>query len=72
MRPIPYARQSISPEDIEAVARVLRSDWLTQGPAIERFEQAVAATCGAAHAVAVSNGTADQTHSMFHTLFHET
>lgn len=58
MSAIPYARQNISEADIEAVVRVLRSDWLTQGPAIERFEQAVAAYCGARHAVAVSNGTA--------------
>ncbi|MDQ3000966.1 MAG: DegT/DnrJ/EryC1/StrS family aminotransferase, partial [Fibrobacterota bacterium] len=39
---IPYGRQSISEEDIESVVRVLRSDWLTQGPAIERFERSVA------------------------------
>jgi UDP-4-amino-4,6-dideoxy-N-acetyl-beta-L-altrosamine transaminase len=55
---IPYARQSISQADIDAVARVLRSDWLTQGPDIERFEKGVAAACGARHAIAVSNGTA--------------
>lgn len=55
---IPYARQSIDASDIEAVIEVLRSDWLTQGPAIERFEQEVARFCGSAHAVAVSNGTA--------------
>lgn len=58
MRPIPYARQSITPADIEAVAEVLRSDWLTQGPAIERFEGEVARYCGVAHAIAASNGTA--------------
>jgi UDP-4-amino-4,6-dideoxy-N-acetyl-beta-L-altrosamine transaminase len=58
MRPIPYARQSISQADIDAVVEVLRSDWLTQGPCIDRFEQAMAAYCGARHAVAVSNGTA--------------
>jgi len=55
---IPYARQSISPEDINAVVEVLRSDWLTQGPAIGRFEAAVAGYCGAKHAIAVHNGTA--------------
>jgi len=55
---IPYARQSISEEDIQAVVDVLRSDWLTQGPAIERFEKTVADYCGAKYAVAVSNGTA--------------
>jgi len=58
VRPIPYARQSITPADIEAVAEVLRSEWLTQGPAIERFEEEVARYCGAGHAIAVSNGTA--------------
>lgn len=55
---IPYGRQSIDASDIEAVVNVLRSEWLTQGPAIERFEQEVARYCGAAHAIAVSNGTA--------------
>ncbi|PLY08293.1 MAG: UDP-4-amino-4,6-dideoxy-N-acetyl-beta-L-altrosamine transaminase [Desulfuromonas sp.] len=55
---IPYGRQQISEEDIAAVVEVLRSDWLTQGPAVERFEQAVAAYCGARFAVAVANGTA--------------
>lgn len=55
---IPYGRQSISDEDIAAVTEVLRSDWLTQGPMVERFEQAVAAHCGARHAVAVCNATA--------------
>lgn len=55
---IPYGRQSISEEDIGAVCAALRSDFLTQGPAIERFERAVAEHCGARHAVAVSNATA--------------
>jgi UDP-4-amino-4,6-dideoxy-N-acetyl-beta-L-altrosamine transaminase len=55
---IPYARQSISAEDIHTVVETLTSDWLTQGPAIERFEQAVAASCGAAFAVATCNATA--------------
>ncbi len=55
---IPYGRQSISQEDIEAVKQVLESDWLTQGPAIERFEQEVARYCGAEYAVAVCNATA--------------
>lgn len=58
MRSVPYARQSISPEDIDAVVDVLRSDWLTQGPGIERFENGVSGYCGARHAIAVSNGTA--------------
>ena len=56
--PIPYGRQSISEEDIEAVAEVLRGSWLTQGPAIEKFEAAVAEYVGAEYAVAFSSGTA--------------
>lgn len=55
---IPYGRQSISEQDIAAVAEVLRSDWITQGPSIERFEQALAQYCGAAYGVAVCNATA--------------
>ena len=58
MSAIPYGRQSISAEDIAAVTAVLRSDWLTQGPMIERFEQAVARRCEAAYGVAVCNATA--------------
>ncbi|MGF6779487.1 UDP-4-amino-4,6-dideoxy-N-acetyl-beta-L-altrosamine transaminase [Paraburkholderia sp. GAS334] len=55
---IPYGRQSIDDDDIAAVNVVLRSDWLTQGPAIEHFEARVAQYCGARYAVAVSNATA--------------
>lgn len=55
---IPYGRQDISDADIAVVVAVLRSDWLTQGPAVEQFEQAVARYCGATYAVAVSNATA--------------
>ena len=55
---LPYGRQSIDEDDIAAVVEVLRSDWLTCGPAVDRFEAALAATCGARHAVAVCNGTA--------------
>lgn len=55
---IPYGRQDISDADIAAVVEVLRSDWLTQGPAIERFEAAVAAYCEVPYAVAVCNATA--------------
>lgn len=54
---IPYARQDISEADIRAVVEVLNSDWLTQGPAIERFEKAVADYCGVKYAVAVCNAT---------------
>lgn len=55
---IPYGRQDINQSDIDAVIAVLQSDWITQGPAIERFEQAVAHYCGAKYAVAVSSATA--------------
>jgi len=54
---IPYARQSISDQDIAAVSEVLRSDFLTQGPAISNFETALATYCGAKHAVAVNSAT---------------
>lgn len=54
---IPYGRQVIDAADRAAVDKVLRSDWLTQGPSVAAFEEAVAGTCGAKHAVACSNGT---------------
>jgi len=54
---IPYGRQDISEADIQAVVDVLRSDFLTQGPAVPAFENAVASQCGARHAVAVNSGT---------------
>ena len=54
---IGYGRQRVGEDDIAAVVEVLRSERLTQGPAVERFEQAFARQVGAAHAVAVSNGT---------------
>jgi UDP-4-amino-4,6-dideoxy-N-acetyl-beta-L-altrosamine transaminase len=56
--PLPYGRQWIDEEDIAAVAAVLRSDFVTQGPAIAEFEAALAAVTGARHAVVVSSGTA--------------
>ncbi|MGF1500149.1 MAG: UDP-4-amino-4,6-dideoxy-N-acetyl-beta-L-altrosamine transaminase [Elainellaceae cyanobacterium] len=55
---IPYGRQTISEQDIEAVIDVLRSDWITQGPKIAEFEQAVADFCDVKYAVAVSSATA--------------
>lgn len=55
---IPYGRQSISQADIDAVVEVLKSDFLTQGPVVPRFEQAVADYCGAKFGVAVNSGTA--------------
>ena len=55
---IPYGKQSISEADIQAVMSVLRSDFLTQGPVVPAFEQAVTTYCHARHGVAVSNATA--------------
>lgn len=55
---IPYSTQDISKADIKAVAAVLRSGWLTQGPALERFEKAIAKKVGAKFAVAFNSGTA--------------
>ena len=52
-----YGHQHITEKDIQAVERVLHSDWLTQGPAIESFEKKVANYCGAKYAVAVTNAT---------------
>ena len=54
---IPYGRQDIHQSDIDAVVEVLRSDFLTQGPAVPRFERAVAERTGASHAVAVNSAT---------------
>ncbi len=54
---IPYGRQDISQADIDAVTEVLRSDFLTQGPAIPRFETALATYCGAQHALAMNSAT---------------
>jgi len=55
---IPYGRQSVDEADIQDVVTVLRGDWLTCGPAVERFERELADYCGAKHVIAVSNGTA--------------
>lgn len=55
---LPYGRQWLDEDDIASVAEVLRGDWLTQGPKIAEFEEALAEFCGARYAVAVSNGTA--------------
>ena len=54
---IPYGRQDITQADIDAVVEVLRSDFLTQGPAVPMFEQTVASYCGAQHAIAVNSAT---------------
>jgi UDP-4-amino-4,6-dideoxy-N-acetyl-beta-L-altrosamine transaminase len=55
---IPYSRQEVTEEDIQAVCDVLRSDFLTQGPTIDAFERAFCARHQVAHAVAVNNATA--------------
>ena len=54
---IPYGRQDISQQDIDAVIDVLQSDFLTQGPQVGAFEQAVMDACGAQYAVAVNSAT---------------
>ena len=54
---IPYGRQDISEADIDSVVAVLRSDFLTQGPAVPNFEQAVASFTGARHALAMNSAT---------------
>jgi UDP-4-amino-4,6-dideoxy-N-acetyl-beta-L-altrosamine transaminase len=55
---IPYGRQWIDDDDIEAVARVLKSDYLTTGPAVPAFEEDLERVTGTRHAVAVNSGTA--------------
>ena len=55
---IPYGKQTIDDEDIQAVVETLKSDWLTTGPKIKEFENKFASYVGAKYAVAVSSGTA--------------
>lgn len=55
---LPYGRQSLDDDDIAAVVETLKSDWLTSGPAVARFEQTLGGHTGGAKAVACSNGTA--------------
>ena len=54
---IPYGHQIIDAADRKAVDKILQSDWLTQGPKVLEFEQALAKYCGAKYAVACTNGT---------------
>src|SRR5690606_13136766 len=61
---LPYGRQSIDESDVQAVADTLRSDYLTTGPAVARFEAALATASGAQHAVAVNSGTS-ALHAMY-------
>ncbi|MCP5463913.1 MAG: UDP-4-amino-4,6-dideoxy-N-acetyl-beta-L-altrosamine transaminase [Deltaproteobacteria bacterium] len=56
--PIPYGKQQIDDDDVNAVVKVLRSSHLTQGPVVNQFEKALANYCGARHAIAFSSGTA--------------
>lgn len=58
MKTIPYGHQWIDEEDIKEVVRVLKSDWITQGPKVKEFEEALCKYTGAKYAVAVSSGTA--------------
>jgi perosamine synthetase len=62
---IPYGRQIIDEDDIQAVVDVLRSDWLTTGPKVQEFEECLAHYVGARYAVAVSSGTAALHAAMF-------
>lgn len=55
---LPYGRQTVDQDDIQAVINVLRGDWLTTGPAVVGFERAVAQYAGAQEAIAVNSGTA--------------
>jgi perosamine synthetase len=57
-QPLPYGRQWVDDDDVEAVTSALRSDWLTTGPRVAEFERAFADVVGAPHAVAVNSGTA--------------
>ena len=56
--PLPYARQTVEPDDLAAVGEALASDWITQGPTVARFERALADRAGVKHAIAVASGTA--------------
>ncbi len=58
MNQLPYGRQFIDDDDINAVVATLKSDWLTTGPKVDEFEKAICAYTGAKHAVAVNSGTA--------------
>lgn len=62
---LPYARQLVDEDDVQAVVDVLRGEWLTTGPKVGEFEQAVARVAQAQHAVAVSSGTAALHAAMF-------
>lgn len=65
MRDIPYAKQWLDDRDASAVVEVLRGDWITQGPTIDRFEKAIADYVGTRYAVAFNSGTAALHGAMF-------
>lgn len=65
--PLGYGHQSVDESDIRAVAEALRSDWLTCGPGVQAFEESIANTCKAKHAIAVNSGTA-ALHAAVHAL----
>ena len=54
---LPYGKQSIDDDDVDAVVAVLRSDWMTTGPKVTEFEEAFAARVGSKYAVSFSSGT---------------
>ena len=54
---LPYGKQSIDDDDVDAVVAVLRSDWMTTGPKVAEFEEAFAARVGSKYAVSFSSGT---------------
>lgn len=62
---IPYSKQTIDEDDVAAVINVLKSDWLTTGPMVTRFETEIAHFTGASFGVAVSSGTAALHAAMF-------
>ena len=57
MNHIPYGKQSITKEDLDAVSKVLVADFITTGPVIKEFEKEISDYCGSKYCVAVSNGT---------------
>ena len=65
MKKIPYGKHWIDDEDINSVLRVLKGDWITQGPTVEKFEQAIADYVGVRYAVAFNSGTAALHGAMF-------
>ncbi|HMK53195.1 MAG TPA: UDP-4-amino-4,6-dideoxy-N-acetyl-beta-L-altrosamine transaminase [Methanobacteriaceae archaeon] len=66
-RLIPYARQSIDDRDVEELVKVIRSDFITQGPKINEFEESLATYCGAEYAVTFNSGTS-ALHAAYHAL----